>query len=182
MDKMLIILEFFAGILLYGALFLAYWRVSPENIAFFEKLCRNRIIGFAGALPAALICVGLARPVTPEFLQMFLIPAALIIPVVSIFYIDFYASRTIAFWMILFAYETVNFSFIYQIPGASLYAILSWILGVAGIWISAKPCTLRDTLRISTEKKVYRRCFLAAAAAGTAVMICMTAGISGELL
>ena len=179
---MLMFLEFFTGTLLYGALLWAYWRVSPENIVFFEKLCRNRIIGLAGALPAAWLCVALARPVTPEFLQAFLIPAAFIIPIASTFYVDYYASRTIAFWMILFAYDTVNVSFINRIPGASVYAVFSWILGIAGIWISAKPCTLRDTLRLSVKKSWCRKVFIAVAAAGAIIMICMTVGISGELL
>ncbi len=175
-------LEFFTGTVLYGALLWAYWRISPENIVFFEKLCRNRIIGLAGALPAAWLCVALARPVTPEFLQAFLIPAAFIIPIASTFYVDYYASRMIAFWMILLAYDTVNISFIYRIPGAPLYAVLSWLLGIAGIWISAKPCTLRDTLRLGIKSKWYRRIFIAATAVGAVMMICMTVGISGELL
>ena len=85
----------------YTAGAVLFFRMTPERIPGAEKLCRSKLLGIILTLPAALQCVPLAIPVSPGFLLPWLLPAAVILPVLCWFFIDFYAARGFALWMIV---------------------------------------------------------------------------------
>ena len=162
---MLFLLELAAGIFLTGAVAWLTVTVSPENISRCEKLCRNRVAGLLIALPCTLACVPLAIPVSPGFLLNLLYPAAVGLPVLCYFYIDYYAARSFAFFLILLAYDIVHGAFELHTPGTPVVTVAALLTGITGIWISAKPCTLRDIFRKSAGSKIWKYSSFAAAAA-----------------
>lgn len=168
---MILLLELLLGTALCGALAWGFYRCDAENIGTWQKLCRNRIIGIALALPCTLLCVPLALPVSPGFLVLWLYPLAVALPVLSYFYIDYYASRSLAFFWILLAYDVVHGAFELHLPGASFITIIALLWGIAGIWISAKPCTLRDVFRKSAVSKKWKYSVASVMAVAGAVML-----------
>ena len=57
------------------------------------------------------------------------------------------------------AYEALHRSFDLALPLAPLIAVLSWLLGACGIWISGIPYHLRDAMRLAAEKTSMRLLF-----------------------
>jgi hypothetical protein len=51
----------------------------------------------------------------------------------------------------------VHYTFDFRTPGFPLLAVAGWIAGIAGIWISGKPCAMRDYFRMAAEKVWFRR-------------------------
>ena len=132
-------------------------KTDENNIAKMEKLCRNKVLGLILSLPCALLCVPLAIPVSPGFLIPWLYPLAIVMPVLSYFYLDYYASRGLAFLLILASYDIIHAAFEIHLPGAAAVTVIMMLLSIAGIWIAAKPCTLRDIFRkcAASEKWKY---------------------------
>lgn len=161
---MIFIVELIAAAAVMGILSWLLLKSSPENIETREKLCRNRIAGIAFALPTALLCVPLAIPVTPGFLLLWLWPLAIVLPVLCFFHLDYYASRGWAFFLILFAYDTVHGVFENHTPAAPLITVIALLAGIAGIWVSAKPCTLRDIFRKAARSEKWKYTASAASA------------------
>ena len=163
---MIFLFETLATAAVYAYLSWKFFNASEKNIGDLEKLCRNKVAGLILSLPCALLCVPLAIPVSPGFLIPLLYPLAVILPVLCYFYIDYYASRGLAFLLILWAYDAIHAGFEAKIPGSAVVTVIALILGTAGIWLSAKPCSLRDLLRKAAASKKYRYPAAAAAAAG----------------
>ena len=141
------------GILQFAA---AIWcsKLTQEKLPANEKLPRNRLAGAILGLAALLICVPHAQVVSPAFLQPFLYPLAVVIPVLSFFFLDHCLARAIGGIMILWAYYWINISFARQSSILYLIAPAAWIWGALGIWISGKPWALRDWIRnVSTNGK-----------------------------
>ena len=133
-----------------------FFRTVPENVPQREKLCRSRLAGIILTLPPAIMCVPLAEPVSPAFLLPWLLPLAVILPVLCIFFIDHYAARGFALWMVVSAYGMIHTAFDCKIPGSGILTVILWLAGIAGMIISAKPYFLRDWLRKSAEKSQIR--------------------------
>ena len=140
----------------YTAGAVLFFRMTPERIPGAEKLCRSKLLGIILTLPAALQCVPLAIPVSPGFLLPWLLPVAVILPVLCWYFIDFYAARGFALWMIVSAYGMIHTAFDHHIPGRQAVIVLLWLAGIAGMWISAKPYLLRDLFRKSAENRMIR--------------------------
>lgn len=166
---MIFLLELIAGAIIFAGLTVLYCRADAGNIEKLEKLCRNRNIGLATALPSALLCVPLAIPVSPDFLLFWLWPLAVILPVLSYFYIDSYASRGLSFFMVLLAYDLIHGVFELHTPGAQIITVLALLLGICGICFAAKPCLVRDLFRCAAAKRKWKY-----TAAGSAAAICLT--------
>jgi len=147
--------------LIFAALALGFAFVSEGNIGFFEKAVRNRYAGFLLALPALIHCIPYAEVVSPGFLLPLLWPLAVGIPVLCFFFIDFYTARAIAGAAILYAYDLVHTAYEWKLPGAVIWTVLAWLIGIGGIWISAKPWLLRDAFRKAAKSR--SAAFLAAA-------------------
>ena len=142
----------------YTAGAVLFFRMTPERIPGAEKLCRSKLLGIILTLPAALQCVPLAIPVSPGFLIPWLYPLAIVMPVLSYFYLDYYASRGLAFLLILASYDIIHAAFELHLPGAAVVTVIMLLLSIAGIWIAAKPCTLRDIFRKAAKSKTWKRC------------------------
>ena len=161
---MTFLIELFCGFAVCGCLSWLFLSVSDANIGTMEKLCRNRAAGLILALPSTLLCGPLAIPVTPGFLLFWLWPLAVILPVLCYFYLDSYASRGLAFFLILLAYDLIHGVFDNRTFGAPAITVIALLAGIAGIWISAKPCTLRDIFRKAAGSKYWKYSAAAAAA------------------
>ena len=164
---MIFLLELLIGTALAGAMIYCFFRVNESNISVFEKLCRNKIAGLAIGLPSALLCVPLALPVSPVFLVPWLYPAAIVLPILCYYQIDSYAARSYAFFLILLAYDIVHGAFDNHLPGAPVLTILALLMGIAGIWLSAKPCLMRDIFRKCAASKKWKYTLMSLFAAMT---------------
>jgi len=130
---------------------------APETLAKLEPWPRARKTGFVFGLAALLWCVPLVRPIAFDWLQPLLLPAAIVLPFVCYFYLDYLFARALAGLMMLFAGYLVENSFTFHSGGAPVIAVFSWLFGIGGILISAKPCYLRDYFRLLAAKKSVRR-------------------------
>ena len=133
--------------LVLAALAVCALKAAPATVNKLEKLCRNRIAGLLLCLPCALLCVPLAVPVTPEAVVPWLYPLAVVLPVLSFWHLDHYAARGVAFLLILAGYDIVHYAFDFRVAGAGAVTVILLLCGIAGIWLAAKPCTLRDIFR-----------------------------------
>lgn len=128
----------------------------PGKEKSFEALSRNRWIGLAGGWIALALCVPHAVVVTPQFLMPFLWPIAIAVPILGFFFVDHPAARAVGGLLILLGYYLVHFTFEFRTPGFPAFAFLGWLIGIAGIWISGKPCAMRDYFRLAAKKKWFR--------------------------
>lgn len=171
------ILEAWLSAAVYAVVAVMLIKTGSGNVPQREKWCRNRWIGLALTLPAALYCVPLAYPVSPAFLTPWLWPLAAVLPFLCLYLIDYYAARGLALWMIAAGYGMIHSTFDCHVPGAGVVAVVQWLAGIAGIWISAKPCLLRDCFRKAAEN-VKIRYILSIAA----VVLSLTALYSGIMV
>lgn len=125
-----------------------------------EALTRNRYIGLLLGYPALILCVEYAKLVSPGFLLPFIWPLAILIPIASFFYIDFFAARALGGILIISSYDIVHWAFELRLPGAILITIIAWLYGIAGIWISGKPHALRDWFRLAAKSRKYAVCLM----------------------
>ena len=168
-----------AGLLIFAAIGVLLCRTSEKNIVKMEKLCRNKVVGLALSLPCALLCVPLAVPVSPGFLQIWLWPLAIVLPLLCYSHIDYYASRGLAFMLILWAYDVVHGAFELKIPAAPAVTVIALLLGISGIWLAAKPCLLRDIFRKAAVSKRWKYIMFALSVPGgltSLYMLIMCAG------
>lgn len=161
---MIMVIETLLAAAVFASLAVMAAAAKPENITKLEKFCRNNLAGVLLSLPCTLLCVPLAVPVSPGFLINWLYPLAVVLPIVSYFYLDHYAARGVAFLLILFSYDAVHAAFDIHLPGAAAVTVIMLIAGIAGIWIAAKPCTLRDIFRKCAVSTVWKYCAAGAGA------------------
>jgi len=124
-----------------------------------EKLPRNRWLGMFFGWIALLLCVPHAAAVSPEFLLPYLLPMAIAVPILGFFWLDYPFARAWGGILILLGYYFVHSTFECHTPGAVLCAVAGWLIGILGIWISGKPCAMRDYLRLCTRSTLWRRIF-----------------------
>ena len=152
------IFEMLSGAVIFTALGCGFFLASEKTLPRLEKFCRNRVIGLIIALPALLSCVPHAQIVAPGILQnpAVLYFLALAIPVLSYFYIDFYAARAIGGAIIILAYDLIHVAYEESLSGAVIFTVAAWIFGFAGIWMSGKPAALRDWFRAAAKKNMVK--------------------------
>ena len=152
------IFELLAGSVIFTALGAGFFLASEQTIPRLEKFCRNRIIGLIIALPALISCIPHAQIVAPGILQnpAVLYFLALAIPILSYFYIDFYAARAVGGAIIILAYDLIHVAYEESLPGVAVFTVAAWIFGFAGIWMSGKPAALRDWFRAAAKKKSFK--------------------------
>lgn len=131
-------------------------RLSPGNLARFEPWPRNRLGGLLLGWVALGLCVSHAQVVSPGFLLPLLWPLAVIVPVLSYFFLDYLLARAVGGSMILWAYYLVHESFNVHAAGTPVLALLAWIFGFGGIWVSGRPCALRDWIRLCCGNPRWR--------------------------
>lgn len=140
-------LTFFAGAAGCGYLAYLLLSVTPDNLRRREAWTRNRPLGMILAYLAFIVCVPYAEVVSPDFLIPFLWPLALVMPVVCALYVDYTTARAVGGLAILLAYLAVHAGFELSLPWAPALSVVSWLIGIAGIWLSAQPWKLRDLFR-----------------------------------
>ena len=152
------IFEMIAGSAIFLLLTGCFAIASGKTIQKLEKLTRNRILGLIIALPALISCVPHAQIVAPGILQdpLLLWALAIAIPVLCYFYIDFYTARAIGGAAIILAYDLIHVAYEESLSGAAVLTVAAWLFGFAGIWISGKPCSLRDWFRLAEENKMFK--------------------------
>ena len=129
---------------------------TEECLPRLEPLPRNRAAGVVLGYIALVMCVPHAEVVAPDFLVPFLWPIALIAPWVCAFYVDNPTARAVGGLMILFAYEVVHRTFECRFYGAPVLAVAAWGFGIAGIWLSGYPVSMRDALRLAARRRWFR--------------------------
>ncbi|MBQ9755725.1 MAG: hypothetical protein IJV93_13370 [Lentisphaeria bacterium] len=147
---------FGSGVFLYLLIGILSFAASPERVTKFEALARNKWIGLFGGWIALALCVPHAVVVSPAFLLPFLWPIAIVVPILGFFFVDYPAARAAGGLLILLGYSLVHYTFDFRTPGFPVFAFLGWFTGIAGIWISGKPCALRDYFRMVCRKKQFR--------------------------
>jgi hypothetical protein len=146
---------FATGAVCIFALAVLFFIQNVERLKKFESLPRNKVWGMLLAFPALFWCIPHAQVVAPNFLLPFLVPIAIIVPILSYFYLDYLFARSLAGLIILFSYEIVHLTFQFHTPFSGFYAILGWLFAIAGIFLAGYPYLLRDALRKSaTNPKV----------------------------
>lgn len=175
---------FFSGILLYLSIGILTFAALPGRVKTFEALSRNKWIGLFGGWIALALCVPHAVVVSPAFLLPFLWPLAVAVPILGFFFVDYPAARAAGGLLILLGYSMVHYTFDFRTPGFPAYAFLGWLTGIAGIWVSGKPCAMRDYFRMTAEKGWFRIlcgvlwCLAALAAAAALITTNSGGGIS----
>ena len=151
-------LTFFSGAAGCGYLAYLLLDVTPEKLPLRERWTRNKPLGMILAYVAFIVCVPYAEVVSPDFLIPLLWPLALVMPVVCALYVDYPTARAVGGLLILLAYLVVHDGFELVLPLAPALSVVSWAVGIAGIWLSAQPWKLRDLFRSSAT---VRRCWAA---------------------
>lgn len=128
-------------------------------LPFLEKIPRAKK---TGAILGAIVifwCIPNLRPILDpdSFLQVLLIPLAVAAIVLAVMYLDYLFARAFGGFLILLAHyflkETHGANLF---PWAALLAALLMLMGIAGIFISAKPYYLRDYFRLLCRNKMVR--------------------------
>ena len=143
-------------LLISGLFFLL---LNADNLKRFESLPRNRYFGLIVGWFGLYWCIPHAQAVAPQFLIPLLRPIAVIAPIAAFFSLDYMTSRAFGGLLIILSYEALHRSFALALPLAGVIAVLSWLLGACGIWISGMPYIFRDAIRLAAEKKNYKRLF-----------------------
>lgn len=151
--------SFYHTLLFIGALVLwittfAFPILSLCSLQLLGKLGRSYLIG----IPLAALCVWWVIPHAAILLNYvhgpeecyILLPYAGIFYLLCVIFLDFLASRAIAGIIILYAYTTINASFIYTADRfmflTPYYIVTTLFFTGFAIWVAAKPYLMRDFL------------------------------------
>ena len=131
------------------AAFAGVWimKTTPFNVHIREKLPRNVLFGSILALAGLVWCIPHSKPILPESLHAYLIPAVAVCAVLAYNFLDYLFARAIGGLMILLAHYFLHESFTLHTPAAPVFAAFCLIMGVIGIFFAGKPHLLRDFIR-----------------------------------
>ncbi len=121
-----------------------------------EKFCRERNFGVIIFFGCLSWCVPHTEAIIFNFLVPYLWYIAIILAILSYFYLDYLMARAFSGSLIICAYYLVHSCFDFHSVIASLMSVIAWLIGIFGIVISAKPSYLRDLLRISAKNSKIR--------------------------
>lgn len=146
----------FISVIILMAVAVWCWLLNQTNLPKFEPWPRKRLAGLLLGWVVLAGCVSHAAVVSPGFLLPLLWPLAIVAPVFCYFFVDYLTARAIGGAMILWSYYLVHKGFEFQTPLLPVLAVLGWGFGIAGLWISGKPCTLRDWIRLCAKSSLWR--------------------------
>ena len=156
MEKYLIVAFLAAGIVFFAAMSYGLLRLNAGRISWYEQLLRNRYLG--GVLSAAALawCVPQVQAVAWTFLAnwAWIIAAAALILCVR--YLDNMVARGWAGLLIMGAYSYLDMIFDCKLELGLAGAVQAWVWGAVGIVVAAKPCYLRDFLRLAARKTFWK--------------------------
>lgn len=161
----------FATAIISAILAWACLRLSPQRLPQVEPLPRRRDVGVVLAFIALIWCVPHATPIVWGWMLPWLYPVAVVCAVMAYLFLDYLLSRALGGLLILISYYFLHESFTRHTSGAALLTILCWALGIAGIFISAKPHLMRDLIRRMCASLRWRAGVAAFFAAFSAIVL-----------
>ena len=173
MEKYFIPAALALGAAVFGVLSLLIARCNSGHLAQAEKFLRNKFAGAVLGAAALAWCVPQVEAVIWRSWVPWLWYIALAALVLSLLYLDNVVARAFAGLLIMGAYSFLDMSFDYKLAMYISGAIPAWVWGAVGIVIAAKPCYLRDFLRLGAEKRFWR--YLASALAGVTALFLLGA-------
>lgn len=132
------------------------WLMNPAKLPVYEKLPRQRTIGAVFSFLGLLWCIPHATPIVWSWMLPWLFPLVILSTILAYLFLDYLLSRAIGGLLILSAYFFLHDSFTFHTPGAWLLTVLCWALGIAGLFLSAKPHLLRDFIRKLASSALWR--------------------------
>ena len=172
MEKYTVVTMLAAGIIFFAALAVFLLRTNEKHLPEAELLLRNKGFGTILAAAALCWCVPQVQAVAWSWLANYAWIVAAAALLLSIKYLDNLASRGFAGLLIMGAYSFLDMSFDCKLNMNISGALPAWFWGAVGIVIAAKPCYLRDYLRLGAGKPFFR--FLGAAVSGITVLFLVT--------
>ena len=145
-----------AWALLCAALAIVALKLRPELLTRLEMLPRAAIPGAILGFVDLLWCIPNVKPILPESLHVFLFPAAIAFAILAWIFLDKLLARAIGGFLILLAHFLLKESFADALPGSAFFALLCFVFGTIGIFISGKPHLLRDLIRNLCAKGNWR--------------------------
>lgn len=149
--------------------------LNPQNLEDREALARNQQLGVILGLLCLLWCIPHARPIVWDWLLPWLLPLTVAFAGIGYFFLDYLFARALGGLLILSAFYYLHASFSFHTPASQLFAVMCWLLGICGLFLSAKPYLLRDLIRqvaVARKWKVSLQVFLTVFA-----LYCLTVGI-----
>ena len=150
---------------------------KQENIQSRERLARNSIIGSILIFAGLLWCVPVSRPIAPDMLLPYLFPIAIGLGIICAKFIDFHFARAIGGLIILTSSMLLSNVWAFTKTEAqflpALFAFLTFLFAIIGLFISGKPYLFRDWLRkaaVSSKFKTSVGSFFVAYAVVCAVL------------
>jgi hypothetical protein len=152
---------YIVALLGFGIVFsaISFWvfRLNEKEITKNEKVPRYIVIGLILGFLDLLWCIPHVKPILPSLSwQPYLFPAACIIIWLSYLLLDYIFSRAFAGLLILLAYYFLHASFTFHSFATPLFSLLSYAMGIVGIFIAAKPYLLRDWIRLASKSKKWK--------------------------
>ncbi len=135
-----------------------FWSLvlAPGGVDRWERLPRNVWLGLAFGAAALAWCVPHSKPIAPDFLVPWLIPAALACLWLCYQFLDYLFSRALGGFLILLAHYLLYSSFIYQAPFKPFFSVLCYGMGTLGIFFCGKPHLMRDFIRRICRERGWR--------------------------
>lgn len=121
-----------------------------------DKIPRARLAGIILATIDLLWCLPHSRAVLPPSWHGLLLPALLICVAAAYLFLDNLFARALGGFMILTAYTLLQASYTHHSIMAGWFAILCYIMGVAGIFICGKPHLMREWMRTWSVDSKWR--------------------------
>ena len=132
------------------------FRLNQDNINYFEKIARWRHQGAILAFIGLLWCVPNAKPIVWDWMLPALYPLVIVFTIAAWLFLDYLFARAVGGLAILTAYWFLHDAFTLHSPWSPLFAIFCWILGIAGLFFSAKPHLFRDMLRKIAQHPAWK--------------------------
>lgn len=156
MEKYLIISSLAAGAAVFAVLALLISLCNEKHLPAAESFLRKRVPGAIMGAAALAWCAPQVQAVAWTSLVPYVWYLAAAALVLSVLYLDNVVARAFAGLLIMGAYTFLDMSFDYKLNMFVSGAFPAWFWGLVGIVIAAKPCYLRDFLRLGARKKFWR--------------------------
>ena len=173
MEKYIILSALGVGAIFFAVLALLVSRCNEVRLPGAEKFLRNRTAGAVLSAAALAWCVPQVQAVIWTSVVPWVWYLALAALVLSVLYLDNIVARGFAGLLIMGAYSFLDMTFDCKLNMGISGALPAWVWGAVGIVIAAKPCYLRDFLRLGAEKRFWR--YLASALAGVTALFLLGA-------
>lgn len=131
-------------------------RLNSDNIVHHEKIARLRHIGAIIGFICLLWCVPNAKPIVWNWMLPLLYPVAIFLAIIAWLFLDYLFARAIGGLSILTSYWFLHDAFTFHSVWSPLFAIFCWIIGITGLFFSAKPYLFRDMLRKIAKQKLWK--------------------------